>query len=340
MQILKNISLKPYNTFGINAKAAQWIEINSVLELKDALYYIKQNKLPYYVLGHGSNTLFSGDFDGVILYMNIMGKEILRKTETLVLIKAYAGEVWHDFVMWSLENNYNGMENMALIPGRVGSAPIQNIGAYGMEVKDVIECVEVLDVESMQIKKIVNTDCQFGYRESIFKKNNAKYIITAVSFILKRNQKDQQFLTSYGAIQTVLKENKIENPTALDVANAIISIRQSKLPDPKIMGNSGSFFKNPLVSKDLFSKIQSDYPEVPSFPATDTEVKLPAGWLIEQCGFKGRRFGNVGVHEHQALVLVNYGQAIGSEVLALAQQIQDTVREKFAISLEMEVNVV
>lgn len=339
MQILKDISLQEYNTFHLDVKASQWIDIQSIDDLKKAIDYIEKEGLKYYVLGEGSNTLFTRDFEGVILQMNISGKEIIRQNERKVLVKAAAGESWHEFVLWTLAHNFSGIENLALIPGKVGSAPIQNIGAYGVEVKDLIECVEVLEVKTLKIKKIVNSDCEFGYRDSWFKRNKGKYIITAVNFNFKKTQ-HTEVNTSYGAIQNVLLEKNIEKPTAKDVAEAVISIRQAKLPDPKILGNAGSFFKNPVVKKEVYDDLKIQYQDIPSFTVSEDLVKIPAGWLIEKCGFKGKRFGNVGVHEHQALVIVNYGNATGEEILALATKIQKTVADKFGITIEPEVNVV
>jgi UDP-N-acetylmuramate dehydrogenase len=338
ISILNNISLKPYNTFGINVNAAQFVEVKSEKDLREILEYIQQNKLLYTVLGGGSNLLFTKDFEGIVLHIDIKGKEVRQANGNQVIINFSAGEEWHAFVMWSLEQGFSGLENLALIPGNVGSSPIQNIGAYGVEVKDVIESVEVMNCETLEIETILNKNCEFGYRDSLFKKNKGKYIVLSVSFKLNKNTK--QVNTTYGAIQTLLEKKGIENPTPSDVAEAVISIRQSKLPDPKVLGNSGSFFKNPVVPMDLFTKILADYPNIPSYPAQDNQVKLAAGWLIEQAGFKGKRYGEVGVHEHQALVLVNYGKAKGSEVLTLAQKIQKVVKEKFGVALEMEVNVV
>jgi len=338
MKIHNNISLKAYNTFGIESIATQFVEIDSIDALKEVLKYIEDHHLNYYILGGGSNTLFSQNFDGIVIHLQIKGITIIKENSNAVLLKVCAGENWHELVMWSLAQGYTGLENLALIPGNVGSSPIQNIGAYGVEVKDIIDYVEVMEVTTQSIQKIMHSECQFGYRDSIFKKSKRKYIVTAVSFNLKKNQ--SQVNTTYGAIQSVLIQKGIVQPTALDIANTVIQIRQSKLPDPKVLGNSGSFFKNPVISKTLFSKLQSLFPEIPHYPAPDDQVKLAAGWLIEQAGFKGKRFGEVGVHEQQALVLVNYGNAQGTEVVALAQKIQQTVLTQFGVTLEMEVNIV
>ncbi len=336
--IRKNFSLKAYNTFNIDVKAKQFLEVRSLEELKEIATIIQNFDLKYMVLGQGSNTLFTQDFDGLVLYMNIKGKEIIRQNDRKVLIKACAGEVWHDFVLWTLEQGFSGIENLALIPGRIGSAPIQNIGAYGVEIKDVIECVEVFDMETLKTQKIVNTDCVFGYRDSIFKKNKGKFIITAVNVQLQKNV--NQINTSYGAVQNYLEQKGVMTASPMDVAQAIMEIRQSKLPDYKVLGNAGSFFKNPLIPKLQYEQLKSNFKDVPNFTTSDEMIKIPAGWLIEKCGYKGKKVGNVGVHEHQALVLVNHGNATGNEVLALAIEIQKAVKAQFEIDLEMEVNVV
>ncbi len=338
LPIHKNFSLKAYNTFHIDVKAKQFLEVRSLEELKEIAIIIQNFDLKYMILGQGSNTLFTQDFDGLVLYMNIKGKEIIRQNDRKVLIKACAGEVWHDFVLWALEQDYSGIENLALIPGRIGSAPIQNIGAYGVEIKDVIECVEVFDMETLKTRKIVNPDCAFDYRDSIFKRNKGKFIITAINMQLQKNV--NQVNTSYGTVQSYLEQKGVMTPSPMDVAQAIIEIRQSKLPDYKVLGNAGSFFKNPLISKIQYEQLKSNSKDVPNFATSDEMVKIPAGWLIEKCGYKGKKIGNVGVHEHQALVLVNYGGATGNEVLALAIEIQKTVKAQFEIDLELEVNVV
>ncbi|MEN8767144.1 MAG: UDP-N-acetylmuramate dehydrogenase, partial [Polaribacter sp.] len=250
-----------------------------------------------------------------------------------------AGENWHEFVLWCISENYGGLENLSLIPGNVGTSPIQNIGAYGVEVKDCITKVEALEIATNKLVSFSNEACNFGYRNSIFKNEvKGKYILTSVSFRL--TTKNHQLTTSYGAIENELAVQKIKIPTLKNISDAIIRIRKSKLPDPKEIGNSGSFFKNPVISKKQFLRLQKENPSIPNYPVSETEIKVPAGWLVEQSGFKGKRFGDAGVHEKQALVLVNYGSATGIEIFQLAEKIQQTVFKKFEIALEIEVNVV
>ena len=283
--------------------------------------------------------LLTRNIEKLVVLLNIKGVSIDRENENTVHLTVNAGETWHEFVLWSISQNYGGIENLSLIPGNVGTCPIQNIGAYGVEVKDTITKVEALDIETNKLIAFSNSDCKFGYRNSIFKnESKGKYIITSVSFKLTKNQ--HQLNTSYGAIETALQENKITIPTIKDVSDAVISIRKSKLPDPKEIGNSGSFFKNPVISSQQFLELQKKHPSIPNYTISETETKIPAGWLVEQSGFKGKRFGDAGVHKKQALVLVNYGNATGKEIYQLAQKIQQTVATNFGIQLEIEVNVV
>lgn len=330
MKIQKNTSLKPYNTFGITVNANQFIEINSVKELIEVLK--KDNNV--FILSGGSNMLLTKDITKLVVHLNIKGIKIVKENKENIYINANAGENWHEFVQWCINKDFGGIENLSLIPGNVGTSPIQNIGAYGVEVKDTIK--EVHTINRKTFKKVVfkNTECAFGYRNSIFK-NEVKdqYIITNVIFKLTKTKHKLHF--NYGAIQQELKEI---TPTIRSIATAIINIRQQKLPDPKIIGNSGSFFKNPIVNKVIFEKVHNLNPEMP-FYKTDDNYKIPAGWLIEQCGFKGKRYGDAGVHKNQALVLVNYDNATGKEILSLANNIRESVKSKFGINLEMEVNI-
>ena len=333
MEIKKNISLKKYNTFGIDVKAKEFVTVTTVAELRTV---IKNNK-DIFILSGGSNMLLTKNIDKLVVYINIKGTEIVRNNKNSVYINASAGENWHEFVQWCIASDFGGIENLSLIPGKVGTSPIQNIGAYGVEVKDTIK--EVHTIEVMSRKKVVfkNEECNFGYRNSIFKnilKN--KYIITNVIFKLTKNK--HVLNDNYGAIQQELKKNNVVIPTIKTIADAIISIRQQKLPDPAKIGNSGSFFKNPIVNKAIFEVIYSLNASMP-FYRTDARYKIPAGWLIEQCGFKGKRFGDAGVHKNQALVLVNYGNSTGAEILKLAKTIRESVKNKFNIDLEMEVNI-
>ena len=338
MKIQKNISLKNYNTFGIDVKAKQFIEISSLENLKELLSLKKD----FFILSGGSNLLLTKDIEKLVVYLNIKGIEVLTRSthnQNDIFVKAQAGENWHEFVLWCLEQDFGGIENMSLIPGNVGTSPIQNIGAYGVELKDSMFELEALEVDSGQVKIFKNADCNFGYRNSVFKNElKGKYIITNVTFKLTKNR--HQPNSSYGAIQSELEQNNIENPTIKDISNAVITIRRSKLPDPKELGNSGSFFKNPVILKHKFRQLQHKFPDVPHYIVSETEVKVPAGWLVEQSGFKGKRFGDAGVHKNQALVLVNYGTASGQEIFELSKKIQKTVFEKFNIQLEAEVNIV
>ncbi|MFY0629460.1 MAG: UDP-N-acetylmuramate dehydrogenase [Flavobacteriaceae bacterium] len=335
MKIQQNISLKNYNTFGIDVNAKRFISIDSFYDLQEIL---KREK-DIFLLSGGSNMLLTKDIDQLVLHINMKGISIDREDENNVYVTVNAGEDWHQFVLWCISQNYGGIENLSLIPGNVGTCPIQNIGAYGVEVKDVITKVEGLDIESSKRLEFSNDECQFGYRNSIFKNElKGKIILTSVSFCLtKRNH---VLNTSYGAIETELDNQSITTPTIKDVSDAVIKIRQSKLPDPKLIGNSGSFFKNPVIPMTLFQKLKTSYPEIPSYPVSDTTVKVPAGWLIENAGLKGKRFGETGTHKKQALVLVNYGNATGKEVYELVKKIQQTILETFSIQLEIEVNVI
>lgn len=283
--------------------------------------------------------LLVNDIDNLVVHLNSKGKEIIKQDDKFVWLRVAAGENWHDFVLWCLENNYGGIENLALIPGNVGTCPIQNIGAYGVEVKDVIEEVHAIEIETSKEVILSNFECKFSYRDSIFKNTQkGKYILTGVTFKLSTTQ--HAINDSYGAIQAILVEKSVKEPTIKDIADAVIAIRSSKLPDPDKIGNSGSFFKNPIIQISDFIKLQKNYLEIPNYPVDSNSVKLAAGWLIDQCGFKGKRIGDAGVHEKQALVLVNYGDATGQQILDLAKIIQDSVFEKFDVALEMEVNLI
>ncbi len=335
MNIQENISLKPYNTFGIDVIAKRFIEVDFVYELQQLFNKEKD----VFFIGGGSNMLLTSDIDKIVVHNNIKGISIDKEFGNDVYLTVNAGENWHDFVLWTIRQGYGGLENLSYIPGNVGSCPIQNIGAYGVEVKDLITRVEVIEIETQKTVSFTNLECDFGYRNSVFKNEyKGKYCIISVSFKLTRNE--HKLNTSYGAIDKELISKGVTNPTLKDVSDAVIAIRKSKLPDPKEIGNSGSFFKNPIISMDLFCNLQKDYENMPFYEVSDTEVKVPAGWLIEQCGFKGKRFGNCGVHDKQALVLVNYGGATGLEVYELAQTIQKTVKDKFGILLDIEVNII
>ncbi|WP_416440600.1 UDP-N-acetylmuramate dehydrogenase [Leeuwenhoekiella sp. A16] len=336
MQIQENISLKPYNTFAIDTKAALFVSVKTEDELKEALSHSTQSK---FILGGGSNMLLQRDIDDLVIHINLKGIQTVKEEGDYIFVKVCAGENWHDFVLFSVKNNYGGVENLSLIPGNTGTAPIQNIGAYGVELKDVFESCEVIDRATLAKKSLSLTDCNFGYRDSIFK-NEAKdkYVITSVTFKLKKARYEVN--TAYGAIKETLVNQNILQPSIKDVSDAVIAIRKAKLPDPAQIGNSGSFFKNPIVSQEIFTAIRDKYETLPYYPLGNEKVKIPAGWLIEQAGFKGKRFGDAGVHDKQALVLVNYGTASGQEIWDLAMRIQREVAQKFNIKLQPEVNII
>ena len=335
MNIQENISLKEYNTFGISVQAKRFISVTSVYELQQLLK-IEKN---IFLLSGGSNMLLTKDIEKLVVHIDIKGISIDSENHNDIYLTVNAGENWHKFVLWCVSNNYGGIENLSLIPGSVGTCPIQNIGAYGVEVKDTITKVEAVEIKTGKLVSFSLEECQFGYRNSIFKNEvKGKYVLTSVGF--KLTKKEHNLNTSYGAIETELASKKVIKPSLKDVSEAVIAIRQSKLPDPKKIGNSGSFFKNPVISKTHFEKIQKEFPKVPCYHISDQEIKVPAGWLIEQIGLKGKRFGNYGVHEKQALVLVNYGNASGEEIYQLAKKIQREVQTTFNISLEIEVNII
>jgi len=337
MEIQYQYSLKNYNTFGIEAKAKQFVAVQSVEELKLVLEQNKTQKK--FILGGGSNMLLTKDIDALVIHINLKGIKIIDEDENHVWVESQAGENWHEFVLYTIDHNFGGLENMSLIPGNVGTTPVQNIGAYGTEIKDTFVSCQAVAIDSQQIRIFTKEECNFGYRESIFK-NEVKdhYIITAVIF--KLTKKDHKINVSYGDIITELAKNDIKNPSLKEVSNAVIAIRKSKLPDPKELGNSGSFFKNPVLLKSKFKKIHEQFPDMKYYDISETQVKVPAGWLIEQAGFKGKRFGDAGIHKNQALVLVNYGNATGQEILEISRNIQDTIFKKFGIYIEAEVNVI
>ncbi len=331
-------NLLPYNTFNIQAQARYFVQINSPADFHELIGNAVYKNEKRFILGGGSNVLFSGDFNGLIIKSSLKGITIIEENDETVTLKAGAGERWHDLVMYCVQHNYGGIENLSLIPGTVGASPIQNIGAYGVEVKDVIRQVDVIDLATASVHTFSNRECSFGYRESIFKHTvKEKYFISSITLSLTK--KNHRLNTSYGAIQQTLdQQNRIA--TIQSISDTVIAIRQSKLPDPNVVGNAGSFFKNPTIAQKTFEELKKSYPEIPGYPSENQEVKIPAGWLIEQCGWKGKTIGRVGVHPHQALVLVNYGKATGEEVWALAQDIIESVHHRFNIKLHPEVNIV
>jgi len=333
LNIQKNISLKSYNTFGIDVIAKSFVTVNSLKELKEII----SKEKTIFLLSGGSNMLLTKNIENLVVHLNFKGIIVNDTEKDFVYVTAEGGENWHEFVLWCISQNYGGLENLALIPGNVGTSPIQNIGAYGVEIKDTFYQLEALEIATGKIKIFTNEACDFSYRNSVFKNElKGKYIIINVTFKLTKN--NHAFNISYGDIKNHLKD--IQHPTLQEIADAVISIRQSKLPDPKEIGNSGSFFKNPVIDSNSFKILQKKHSEMPHYVISESEIKIPAGWLIEQCEFKGKRFGDAGVHAKQALVLVNYGQATGKEIYSLAQKIQQKVKDEFNISLEIEVNVI
>lgn len=344
MNIQENISLKNYNTFGVDVKAKHFAEVESVEELAkilkqfDALYNENPKKLPILFLGGGSNLLFTKNYDGLVIKLDLKGiKEQILEDE--VLVTAKSGENWHRFVEYCLSKNYGGLENLSLIPGNVGTSPIQNIGAYGVEIKDHFVSCKVLNLETLEMEEFDKDKCKFGYRDSIFKQEEkGKYAILEVTFWL--TTRNHKIKPEYGAIKQELEKRNVINPTIHDVSKAVIAIRESKLPNPKVTGNAGSFFKNPTISLEQFEALKQNFEHIPGYQ-NGNSVKVPAGWLIEQCGWKGKQFGNVACHELQALVIVNKtGNATGKEIFDFSTEIINSVKEKFGMELEREVNIV
>ena len=337
MRIEHNISLRPYNTFGIEARASHFTPVRELQTLKWALG--RKDLPPPFVLSGGSNILLSNDLEALVLYMDNKGKQVVWEDENRVRLEVAGGESWHGLVLWCLDQGYGGLENLSLIPGKVGTAPIQNIGAYGVELKDVFHSCKAVALEDGSLKEFDNAACAFGYRDSIFKQQaKGHYVIWSVT--LELTKKNHLLRTGYGAITEELSAQGVQNPGPREISNAVIAIRQRKLPDPAELGNSGSFFKNPVISQSKYDELQKQYPDMPGYPQTDDTIKVPAGWLIEKLGFKGTRRGDAGVHKNQALVLVNYGKATGAEIYALALEIQEAVDQVFGIVLNPEVNII
>jgi UDP-N-acetylmuramate dehydrogenase len=335
--IQKEVSLKPYNTFGIEVIAAAFTtieSINDVLSLvKDAAF-----EAPHMFIGGGSNILFTHDFKGLVIKNQCKGISVLKEDADHVWLTAGSGEVWHDLVMYAVSHGWGGIENLSLIPGTVGAAPMQNIGAYGVELTNVFDHLTAIDLKSGEEVLFTHEMCAFGYRESVFKHQaKGKYFISHVTL---RLSKQPVLHINYGAITQVLSERGVERPTIKDVSDAVIHIRKSKLPDPQVLGNAGSFFKNPEITTTQYQELKSTFDQIPGYPIGEGHMKVPAGWLIEQCGWKGKRLGNVGSHKDQALVLVNYGGATGAELLDLASRIQASVYETFNIRISPEVNII
>jgi UDP-N-acetylmuramate dehydrogenase len=331
-----NVSLQPYNTFGIDVSATAFARFSSIAEL-EAVLLENNGKLPLFILGGGSNVLFTKPVDALVLKNELKGFEHLNETEDSIDIRVGAGEEWHAFVRYCVEKGWGGVENLSLIPGSVGASPMQNIGAYGAEIKDCFVELTAFHIEKRELHTFSAQDCAFGYRESVFKRAlKGQYIIASVTY---RLQKHPKFNTAYGAIQTELDAMNVHDLSVSAISQAVMNIRNSKLPNPKELGNAGSFFKNPVVDSAVVEVLKERFPEVPNYPQPDGSVKLAAGWLIEQAGWKGKRIGNCGVHARQALVLVNYGGATGNEIYALSQAVLDDVQQQFGVLLEREVNI-
>ena len=336
MQIEQNISLSQYNTFGIDARAKMFSSFRSREELGDLIN--SKNKTPLLILGGGSNVLFTRDFNGFVLKNDIRGIDLIKEDSNHIYVRAGAGENWHQFVQYTLDRNWAGLENLSLIPGNVGASPMQNIGAYGVEIREAFEELEAFHKKDKKVKVFSVNDCEFGYRDSIFKRKlKDEFVILNVTY---RLNKKPHFNTSYGAIEQELEKMQVKRLSIQAISQAVINIRSSKLPDPAKIGNAGSFFKNPEISEKQFKKLQSSFPGIVGYPLENGNIKLAAGWLIEQCGWKGVRRGDAGCHEKQALVLVNYGNATGKEIYKLSEEILQSVKHKFGIQLEREVNII
>lgn len=336
LTIIENSSLKPYNSFGVAARAAHFAEGRDEAEVREALALAARNGWTLRPIGGGSNLLLTGDQDALVLRMALLGRRVLNDDGEIVIVEGEAGEPWHPFVLWTLEQGLGGLENLSLIPGTVGAAPMQNIGAYGVEIKDSFAGLTALDRQSGELRDFSLEDCAFGYRDSLFKREAGRWLILRVRFRLRRHA---ELRLDYGPLRQQLVAQGCETPTAREVSRAICAIRSEKLPDPAMLGNAGSFFKNPLVSAEHAARVREQHPGLVAYPTEDGSVKLAAGWLIEQAGWKGYRDGDAGVHDKQALVLVNHGQATGSELLALARRIQADIAERFDVTLEIEPNV-
>lgn len=338
MQISHNTSLKPFNTFGINASAKLFTVITSVADIVELLQHTDYKTNRHLIIGGGSNLLLTQNIDGLVIKNELKGIEIIEETDDFALVKCAAGEVWHNFVLYCIDKGFAGLENLSLIPGCTGASPMQNIGAYGVEIKDTFYKLEAIDLETGRLVVFSQTDCEFGYRESVFKQRfKNQFIITSVTF---RLSKKPVFHVEYGAIKQELEKMKISELSLKAISQAVIHIRSSKLPDPKVTGNAGSFFKNPEVTASVYNTLKDKFPALVAYPLENGNYKLAAGWLIEQSGLKGYREGDAGVHTLQALVLVNYGNANGKEIFNLSSKVLDTVYQKFGVQLEREVNII
>ena len=337
MKIQENISLKSFTTFGIDKMAKFFTTVVTLDELKAAIITAKEKDLEVFILGGGSNILLTRDIEGLVIKLEIKGINLIKEEGDQLWVEVGAGEMWHELVLHSIAQDWAGLENLSLIPGTVGASPMQNIGAYGVEIKDVFDSLQAMHRETLEIQSFDAEACRFGYRESVFKQTlKDQFVITSVTF---RLSKTPNFHLEYGAIREVLAANGIVQPSIRAISDAVIQIRQSKLPDPKEIGNAGSFFKNPTIPSAQFDALKASYPSIPGYPSAEG-VKVAAGWLIEQAGWKGKRIGDIGVHAKQALVLVNYGGGTGEEIKKLSEQIQASVYDKFGVQLQAEVNFI
>lgn len=338
LNIIENFSLKNHNTFKIDAKTRFFTEPKNEKEIIQAIEFSKEKNIPFLLLGGGSNLLLTQDFDGICIYLNHKGIQKIHETENEVFISVQGGEILHEFILWCIEKNYGGIENLSLIPGRVGSSPVQNVGAYGCEIKDLLHECKVLNTKTLKTETLSNSECQFGYRNSIFKRNKNLYIITEVTF--KLTKKNHKINIAYGNISQELEKNNIQNPTIKQISDTIIKIRQEKLPDTSTFGNAGSFFKNPTISPENFKILQKKYKDIPNFINSEG-IKIPAAWLIEQSGWKGKKINNVATHQAQPLVIINAtGNATGKEIFDFSTEIINAVHHQFNIKLEREVNII
>ena len=339
VNIQHNVPLEEFNTFGIAVRAKAYVDVRNEEDLSEL---ISKNLLPdldRMILGGGSNVLFTQDFDGLLIHLGIAGKKVVEESEHEVVLEVGAGENWHGLVLHCIAQDWGGIENLSLIPGKVGAAPLQNIGAYGVELKDVFEYLDFMYLDSGEVRRFCAEDCQFGYRDSIFKRElKGKVVVLRVALRLRKQ--NHQINTSYGAIGKELEARGISEPSIRDISEVVIAIRQSKLPDPAVIGNGGSFFKNPELPLSEFERLRVDYPDLPGYVVSETVMKVPAAWLIDRAGWKGKRFGNYGVHDRQALVLVNHGGAQGQDIYDLSEEILQSVLKKYGVRLEREVNVI
>ncbi len=339
LSIQKNIDLKPFNTFGIHARAQHFVPIQSPDDVHELIQSDLFKNEKHLILGGGSNLLLTKDFNGLVIQNNLKGTNIIAENENTITLRIASGEPWHPFVLHCVRHNWGGVENLSLIPGTMGAAPMQNIGAYGVEICELVEKVDGIDLISGAQRTFTNEECMFGYRESVFKKElKEKIFISSVTLTLTK--KNHHLHTAYGAIKDTLDAMHITTPTIQSISEAVIAIRSKKLPDPAVIGNAGSFFKNPVIPSSQYQKIKNTYPDMPGYSTENQSVKVPAAWLIEQCGWKGKRFGDAGVHQHQPLVLVNYNHASGEEIFSLAMNIRTSVLQKFDIELTPEVNII